>query len=433
MINRRELIRTMAGGVALPLLPRISLGAPADRGGPRRVIFFLQNNGFEPGTCIPQGMTRSGSLAKVRLPEPLSPLEPYKDRMHILSGLHTRPAHSAYFGALGGYSGGNGVPPSASTIDHELSKALPPTILPHLCIGMDSLESMESKPTIATLSASGAGQPIFMHSNPNLLYQMLYGGISQGDIREQHVAESRLFTELEKLAGERTKHLPDGEAQRYGQFVQGFNDINSLRDQLGTIADHLRKFAPKVDERYTKPQFETDWHDVNLDLGISALKAGITNTLTIASGRGEVFGSWKGVDVEVQGHPLGHMKQAGNPIWTKIRQYNCRMLVKIMQELEKVPEDGGTMMDHTLIVYTSNNADKQHTDGAAWPVVLLGNFDGRLKTGQFTQLGGKRPVNALYATLLHAATGRQYERFNMSPQLAAQHDQGDGPIKELLS
>ena len=31
------------------------------------------------------------------------------------------------------------------------------------------------------------------------------------------------------------------------------------------------------------------------------------------------------------------------------------------------------MMDHTLIVYTSNNADKQHTNGANWPVMLLGN------------------------------------------------------------
>ena len=65
------------------------------------------------------------------------------------------------------------VPP---TIDYELSKALPQTLLPHLCIGMDSIENMTTKPTIATLSASGAGQPIFMHSNPNHLYQMLYGG-----------------------------------------------------------------------------------------------------------------------------------------------------------------------------------------------------------------------------------------------------------------
>jgi len=109
-------------------------------------------------------MKRSGSLAKVKLPEPISPLEPYKDRLHIINGLHgihTSPSHSAFFGALGGYRGSDGVPPSASTIDYELSKILPQTLLPHLCIGMDSIENMRTKPTIATLSASGAGQPLF--------------------------------------------------------------------------------------------------------------------------------------------------------------------------------------------------------------------------------------------------------------------------------
>ena len=83
------------------------------------------------------------------------------------------------------------VPPSASTIDYELSKVLPETLLPHLCIGMDSMENMKAKPTVANLSASGAGQPIFMHSNPNHLYEMLYGGISDGDIRQQHEARDR--------------------------------------------------------------------------------------------------------------------------------------------------------------------------------------------------------------------------------------------------
>ncbi len=60
-------------------------------------------------------------------------------------------------------------------------------------------------------------------------------------------------------------------------------------------------------------------------------------------------------------------------------------------------------LDNTLIVYTSNNADKQHTAGATWPVMLLGNCGGIFKTGCFTQLDGKRPINALYSTLLNVS------------------------------
>ena len=89
------------------------------------------------------------------------------------------------------------------------------------------------------------------------------------------------------------------------------------------------------------------------------------------------------------------------------------------------------MMDNTLIVYTSNNADKQHTNGANWPVMLLGNCNGAFKTGQLTQLDGKRPINALYTTILRAS-GVDVDRFNMSEQMAAKFDTGTGPLKELL-
>ncbi|MGB0740623.1 MAG: DUF1552 domain-containing protein, partial [Planctomycetaceae bacterium] len=181
MLNRRRLLQGVATGAGAALgLPSATPGLFAAPGAtnttPKRIIFFMQNQGFDPKTCIPEGMTSSGSLAGVKLPEPISPLEPYKERMHIINGLHgthTSPSHSAFFGALGGYRGGDGVPPSAATIDYELSRVLPQTLMPHLCIGMDSMENMRAKPTVANLSASGAGKPIFMHSNPNHLYQML--------------------------------------------------------------------------------------------------------------------------------------------------------------------------------------------------------------------------------------------------------------------
>ena len=417
------------------LVPGLAQAAPLSKTNPKRVIFFMQNQGFDPTTAIPAGMKNSGSLAKAKLPEPIEALEPYKERMHIINGLHgmhTSPSHSPFFGALGGYRGGDGVAPSGSTIDYELSKVLPETLLPHLCVGMDSIENMRAKPTVANLSASGAGQPIFMHSNPNHLYEMLYGGISEGEIRKQHEARSSMFDRIELLARAKGNDLPYADKQRYGQYVQGFNDINGLRERLGSVSAHLRKFAPEVDEGYANPEFETDWHDRILDLGISALKSGITSVLTIGSGRGEIFGAWKGLGVEKQGHNLGHMKQENNPIWIKIRQYNCRMLVKLMEQLESVPEGNGSMMDNTLIVYTSNNADKQHTSGANWPVMLLGNCDGAFKTGCFTQLDGKRPINALYNSLLRV-NGVSGDRFNMSDAMAKKYDSGTGPLKEILT
>ena len=437
-ITRRSMLRGMAVGAGATLgsalLPGIA-SAASSKGTPKRVIFFLQNQGFDPATAIPAGLVESVALSGVKLPEPIRALEAYKNRIHIINGLHgthTSPSHSAFFGALGGFRGGIGVPPAAATIDHVISQVLPPTILPHLCIGMDSMENMKSRPTLATLSATGAGQPLFMHSNPIDLYQMIFGGIATGDVKRRYEARSNVFKEVEQLAGHRGASLPTADRDRYGSFVDGFRDINGLRERLVGVSDHLRKFAPEFGDKFVSPAFETDWHDSLLDLGIASLKSGLTNVLTIGSGRGEIFGSWKGLGVVPTGHNLGHMEQPDNEIWIKIRQYNCQMLVKLMQALESMPEGNGTMMDNTLIVYTSNNADKQHTAGRNWPVILLGNCSGSIKTGQFTQLDGMRPINALYATLLHAI-GAPCDRFNMDKAAAGKLDSKVGPIEALLA
>lgn len=437
MINRRHMLQGMAAGVgaAFTLSPNKVQAAAANQSGPRRIIFFLQNQGFDPATCVPTDLDNDTPLAEVTLPEPVRALEPYQGKMNIITGLHgrhTSPSHSAYFGALGGYRGGIGVPPGGATIDHVISRLLPQTILPHLRIGMDALENMVSRPTLATLSAAAPGKPLFMHSNPQDLYQLLFGGIATGDVKRRYEARSKVFNRVEQLAGQGGVGLPAGDRDRYGSYVDGFRDINGLRERLAGVSDHLKKFAPAYDEKFTNPKFETDWHDALLDIGIASLKAGLTNVLTIGSGRGEIFGAWKGLGVAPQGHSLGHMKQPDNPIWIKIRQYNCRMLAKLIDQLESMPEGDGTMMDNTLIVYTSNNADKQHTAGTNWPFILLGNCSGRLKTGQYMNLAGQRPINDLYTTLLHAV-GAPSDRFNMDKKTAGVHGSKAGPIEELMA
>ena len=442
MIKRREMILGIPAGfgalLGTNLLSGITQAAekPAINtvGGPKRIIFFLQNHGFDPLTCIPKGLSESCALDGITLEKPMQALEPYKNRMHIVTGLHgrhTSPGHSAFFGALGAYRGGTGVPPSAATIDYALSQSLPQTVLPPLCIGMESLESMKARPTLATLTASGPNQPIFMHCDPNMLYQMLFGSIAEGDIKKHYQARSDVMLEVEHMAKLKLKGLPQSESERYEKYVNGFRDLNGLREKLSKISGQLRKYAPKLDDRYSKPKFETEWHDALLEIGIAALQANLTNVLTIASGCGEYFGSWKGLGVSDTGHGLGHIDQPGNGIWTKIRQYNCEMLVKLMKALEAIPEGTGSMMDNTLIVYSSNNGKEQHTDGSNWPFVLLGNGGGRFKTGQYTHVK-ERPINDLYTTFLRGV-GAPVDRFNLDKNMANLTHSKLGPIEELLA
>ena len=188
-----------------------------------------------------------------------------------------------------------------------------------------------------------------MNCNPNHLYQTLFGSIADGDVKKRYEVKSRILKEVELVAEKGKRGLLESDLALYESYVNGFSDINDLRSKLSDYSGPLKKYQPEYSEKYLSPQYETDWHDALLDIGIAALKSGLTNTLTIASGRGDVWGSWEGLGIETTGHFLGHMEQEGNPIWHKIRQYNCRMLVKLMESLESVPEGEGTMMDLSLI------------------------------------------------------------------------------------
>jgi len=49
----------------------------------------------------------------------------------------------------------------------------------------------------------------------------------------------------------------------------------------------------------------------------------------------------------------------------------------------------------------------------------------------FYPADGKRPINALYNSILRAS-GVSGDRYNMSEKLAAKFDSGTGPLKEVL-
>jgi hypothetical protein len=97
----------------------------------------------------------------------------------------------------------------------------------------------------------------------------------------------------------------------------------------------------------------------------------------------------------------------------------------------------------------SDSAERQHTQGNQWPLVLLGDGGGRLKTGRLVtwpmqaklvendygesrEAGTGEPanptLNRLWCTLLHAA-GAPRENFNLP---VAGLDE-NGPLAELLA
>ena len=147
----------------------------------------------------------------------------------------------------------------------------------------------------------------------------------------------------------------------------------------------------------------------------------------------------RGMGLGIGLHALGHRSGEGDrdykQLYTMLRKQHFEFIAGLIQRLESVPEGDGTMMDNTVIVYTSDAAETHHSSGNEWPFVLIGNLGGRLRTGRLIEYPafgdqGNRSTNALYCSLLHAAD-RPRNHFNLEG--ATKEVDVQGPLNELLT
>ena len=79
MIKRRTIFKGIAAtAVGSPILP-VTAQASSNKKALKRIIFFLQNQGFDPHTAIPKDLNESATLDSFNFEEPIKELEPLKD------------------------------------------------------------------------------------------------------------------------------------------------------------------------------------------------------------------------------------------------------------------------------------------------------------------------------------------------------------------
>jgi hypothetical protein len=432
-----------AGSLLLtPVLNQLRARAEGIERKPWRVVFILQANGFQPWAAQPKGLaiTEAGPAKTADLPledyefsADLEPVSLYKPQMTILqrlSGAHTRPCHSAGFGALSGTATRTAAAP---TIDAALASLNPgPFPIVNLGVATDDRKAE----IVKICSAWGPGKPIGTQLDPNLAYKALFGEAA-AKLDENGKLMDQIADDVARVKAK----LSAEERERFAQYLDAFETLDQRKD-LFRKAERLARRddePPKVDDRFSSSA-EAKRLAAHFELATTALISGLTNVVTIASGACDVDGHFHGLGVDdLELHDVGHFRGRGERTWqsiyTTIRRYHFQLIAGLVDRLRQVSEPDGTpMMDNTLIVYTSDGADAHHSNGKQWPFVLIGNLGGKLRCGRFLEYpafgqSGNRSINALYATLLHAA-GHARDRFNQ-PESAPKEDRG--PLAELLS
>lgn len=457
--NRRTLLKTLSLGAAGPLLAPLVTRLEAEAAGRKaaRVVFFVEGNGLPATHIQPVGITRSEmpnlrnpqvkqsgedrlvdlplNGPGVSLPESIAPLSRHLKRLSIIQGLSGRVCgggHSNDFGALGAYAASAGA--KDITIDAALAKANP-GIFRHVALGI----SRDPKPNIIQcVSASGPNQKVPVYQNPTLAYQMLFGKILGGNTQAEVGTQAMLLDFMAADIKRLERQLPYEEAQKVQRYAEAFSTISQRQAKL---ADVEAKRIPKMRDELYLSEVEIKRLQAHVEMAATALIAGLTNTVTLASGAGsphfEV--TFKGLGISVDKHQIGHQQVAGwQAMAVKIRQFHMELLAELVDRLEAVPEGNGTMMDHTLIVYLSDSAENHHSTCYEWPMLMLGNLGGRLKAGnRFLNVPkygaqGHATTARLFTTLLHAA-GVPVDHFGTKdPGLEGAIHQ-TGPMSELLA
>lgn len=443
--SRRRFVQSLslgAGGALLaPVVGRILADADGEPA-PRRFVFVLQSNGFQPWAAQPKGLERteegpdkvtSYPLMGYELPDDLVPLDPWRHRMTIVQGLtgkHTTPWHSGGFSALSGTPRKRPEQVArGETIDAALAKALPaPVPLVNVGILNRPIKGTENG-RYACCSAWAADRPIDTQMEPELAYQALFGmkyGTKLVDGLNQEAKRA-----AEKLAGE--------EREKSGQYLDAFESIGARSAAVERLESMDRSSLQTKDRSGYASSVEAQRLAAQFDNVAAALIGGLTNVATICSGGCDTNGMYEGVGADVSLHPLGHKSGSGGRTWqelyTVIRRHHLELVAGLIRRLESVKEGDGTMFDNTLIVYTSDGADAHHSKGSEWPFVLIGHLGRRLQNGMlfdYPRFGrhGSRTINALYSTLLHAA-GAPRDRFNLDGE--AKDLDKPGPLDELLA
>lgn len=448
-LERRTVLKAVTlGAGAVVLQPFVNALAAEARGEepPLRVIFVMQGNGLWPHHIQPKGVEpKNGDrmvdlpLADVELPDPISALTPFKNRLGIIQKLSHKISgggdHGKKYGALGCFHWRREV--AGQTIDHAIAGAQR-SVIPVLGLG---IQPSSEAVVVNTVSAIGPKRPQPMICQPDVAFQMLFGSVAEGNAGKVFQARNKLLDWIRSDIKRVQRELPAMDREKLDIYLDTFEQLRTRQDQVAEMKDQLEANAPAIDK--FDSTLATDRFEAQCAIAASAIASGLTNVVNIDAS-GVAYYTWKELGVITDGHAIGHMhpdQPERDKLCIPIRKFHAERIADLARRLDEVIEGNGTVLDNTLIVWMSDSGEEHHGFCAQWPLVTLGNLGGRLKTsGRFLQFpeyedGAKetenRTVRNFYLSLLHAVGDRRKNFGELDPKMPAAAQAG--PLAEIMA
>lgn len=421
-VSRRTLLRAAGAGIALPLLdamlPVASRFARANETTtPRRLVAIHAALGMMPQYFFPVKPEASES------PTMTGPSSPYLDLLADHRGLFTAFSGLSHPDVDGNHHAGQcfltGAPhPGQPTFrnSHSLDQFAAEQIGLDTRFPFLALSVRQGEHYADTLSVTRSGVPIPSEASVKKLYRSMFVAGTADEkaatMRRIEAGGSVLDLVLDKAARLERSVGPDDR----GRLDQYFSSVRELEGRLAKTIEWENRPKPAVD--YPEPD---DIGDANrvieksrlmYDMIRLALATDSTRVVTLSLSTFAVVPHVPGVKNET--HGLTHHGNEPEKIaeLRRIEEAQMQAFSGLLQSLRDVPEAGGSLLDHTQVLYGSCLGNANSHSNQNLPVILAG---GGYKHPGLLSFDEKRnePFANLFVTMLQRL-GVEADRFASS-------------------
>lgn len=412
-LTRRHFLRGLGVTLTLPWMESLSWAADASamNEAPKRWCGLIFANGVNQKDWWAKGEGQGMELSKT-----LQPLAKFKEKMLFLENLHlfdnTIGVHTPYFtNFLAGETLSNGsIPLLAESVDQYMARTIgKATPVPSLVLGTEPPQMGLSggKPSIynSTVSWSARTTPIPPEIYPRQTFDRLFD--VEGLLREKSVLD---FV-YGQAKGMRAK-LSMRDRDKLDQYLTSVREIEQ-RIQRATSENRLEGWKPSLEEPnmdrppQALPQNVEEHMKLMLDLIVLALQMDKTRIASYIFERditGLTFDFLDGVS-KTGMHTISHHRKVPKTLeeYQRINIYHTKLLSYFLDKMDSINEGNGTLLDNTMVLFSSTMMDGDVHDANQLPLIICGGKNAGIKSGRvvkYDSLKDRRLCN-LHLDMLH--------------------------------
>jgi hypothetical protein len=420
-LPRRTFLRGVGATLALPLLDGMmpaftAIGKAAARPATRMGTFYLPN-----GMIMPNWTPKTVG-ANFEFSPTLKALEPFRERVLVISGLNSEPAKALPDEGQGDHSRGPGSfltgahikksegadIRSGVSLDQIAARELGnETQLASLEIGLDSSEFPGacdigySCAYSGTVSWRDATTPLPMENDPRRVFERLFGASDTTDPRDRRLQLQKQRSLLDSVIPDVNRlatGLGSSDRVKLSQYLEAVRDIER-RIQM-TEAQNSREL-PLMEQPGGTPATFTEHVEIMCDLLLLAFQTDMTRVFTFMLGREQTGRVFPEIGIPDGHHGLSH--HGGDTVKmakvSTINAYAVQQFAKFVEKLRTTPDGDGSLLDHSMIMYGAGISDGNLHNHNDLPILLVGG-GGQIRGGRHLKYAPDTPLMNLGATLL---------------------------------